>query len=404
MSIGKIYEMSKKFEDYSYIILGEGAIGKTTLARDLGVLVTGHTEGTLILTCGQENKPKHIKGKVFGTVVPDFLTFVKYVRELCKERNTTYSKTKFIAIDSLDEFFRITEKYVVKEYNDFLEKSHSDKAKSKSIKSAYGGYQGGEDRTVELAIEYVGYLLDAGYQFIGIGHTKVKSEKDKVTQISYDKLTCSILPKYYNALKDKVNLVVQCYNEKVITDVKDIENAFSKKTEKKGKLVSTKRVMIFRDDDNAMDTKTHFPHIVNKIDFSAKGLIEAVEDAIKKNDDDEEINIQPYFRPTIEETPTEDVVEDDNFEEIEDENFENISDINVEENNSDNENYTNENNVNNEVTEQVESINVLRKEVSDKFKTADNNVKAKAREIINAKGVNLMNADIDTLKQILEIL
>ena len=38
--------------------------------------------------------------------------------------------------------------------------------------------------------------------------------------------------------------------------------------------------MVFADDDNAIDTKTHFEYITHKIDLSAEGLIKAVEEAI----------------------------------------------------------------------------------------------------------------------------
>ena len=64
---GKTYKMSEKFEDYSYIINGVGGIGKTTLVYEIGKLVTGSNEGTFIITCGGENKPKHIPD-AFGDV------------------------------------------------------------------------------------------------------------------------------------------------------------------------------------------------------------------------------------------------------------------------------------------------------------------------------------------------
>jgi hypothetical protein len=79
---GTINKMSEKFEDYSYIINGVGGIGKTTLVYEIGKIVTGSDEGTFIITCGGENKPKHIPG-AFGDVAPDFKTFCAIVKELC---------------------------------------------------------------------------------------------------------------------------------------------------------------------------------------------------------------------------------------------------------------------------------------------------------------------------------
>lgn len=400
MAIGKIYEMSTSFKNYSYIINGVGGIGKTTLAYELGKIATGNNKGTLVLTIGSENIPTHIEG-LYGDIAPDFPTLMKYAKELAKDRNTEYSETKFIAIDSLDELFRITENYVVAEYNNT---PNGKKRPAKSISGAYGGFQKGENRVVDLAIKVYEILKKAGYQLILIGHTKVKNETDALTGIVYEKLTCNLENKYYTALKDKVNLVATCYNEKEVIDIKEEENAFNKKMQNKGKLVGEKRVIIFRDNDNAIDTKTHFPHIVNKIGFSAEGFVKAVEDALiaKKNGD--KVDIKPYFRPTIEETSTEDITEENSFEEIEDENsFEDIDNM-IDNALTETEETSKENTDKTEEKDSTEDINVLRKEVSDKFKKADNNAKVKAREIINAKGVTLMSADIDTLKQILEIL
>lgn len=51
---GRICEMKRKFEDYDYVILGVGGIGKTTLAYEVGKKISGSDEGTFIITCGAE--------------------------------------------------------------------------------------------------------------------------------------------------------------------------------------------------------------------------------------------------------------------------------------------------------------------------------------------------------------
>lgn len=272
---GKTYQMSKKFEDYSYIINGVGGIGKTTLVYEIGKLITGSNEGTFIITCGGENKPKHIHD-AFGDVAPDFKTFVAIVKELCTNREA-YPDTKFVAIDSLDEYARIVENYVVAEWNASCDINE----RAKSIKQAYKGFQGGENRATDLMIQQVIKLQDAGYSILEIGHTKTKSKSDVITQLQFEQLTCNLDNKYYNALKDKVNLVAMCYFEHVIDNVEERKNAFTKKMDKVGELVDRKRVMVFADDDNAIDCKSHFEYITHKIDFDAKGFVEAVEEAIQ---------------------------------------------------------------------------------------------------------------------------
>lgn len=271
---GKTYQMSKKFEDYSYIINGVGGIGKTTLVYQIGKLVTGSNEGTFIITCGGENKPKHIPD-AFGDVAPDFKTFVAIVKELCANKEA-YPDTKFVAIDSLDEYARICEDYVVAEWNASCDINE----RAKSIKQAYKGFQGGENRATSLMIQQVMKLQEAGYSLLEIGHTRTKTKEDTITKVQFEQLTCNLDNKYYNALKDKVNLVAMCYFENTIENIEEKKNAFTKKIDKVGELVDRKRVMVFADDDNAIDCKSHFEYITAKIDFNAENFVKAVEEAI----------------------------------------------------------------------------------------------------------------------------
>ena len=271
---GKINKMSERFEDYSYIINGVGGIGKTSLVYQIGKIITGSDEGTFIITCGGENKPKHIPG-AFGDVAPDFKTFMAIVKELC-DNKAEYPDTKFVAIDSLDEFARITENFVVAEYNASVDINE----RVRSISQAYKGFQKGESRACDLMIQQVIKLQSAGYSILEIGHTKTKLKEDIISKVQFEQLTCNLDNKYYNALKDKVNLVAMCYWENVVENIEEKKNAFTKKMDKVGELTDRKRVMVFADDDNAIDTKTHFEYITHKIELSAEGFIKAVEEAI----------------------------------------------------------------------------------------------------------------------------
>lgn len=309
---GMTYKMSEKFEDYSYIINGVGGIGKTTLVYEIGKIVTGSNEGTFIITCGGENKPRHIPD-AFGDVAPDFKTFIAIVKELCSNKEA-YPDTKFVAIDSLDEFARISENYVIQEWNATCDIND----RAKSISQAYKGFQKGESRACDLMIQQVMKLQEAGYSVLEIGHTKTKTKEDTITKIQFEQLTCNLDNKYYNALKDKVNLVAMCYWESVIENVEEKKNAFTKKTNKVGDLVDRKRVMVFADDDNAIDTKSHFEYIVNKIDLSAEMFIHAVETAIqeKLNSSDVKPNKAKKAKPAPVKEP-EPEIEEEEIEEIE---------------------------------------------------------------------------------------
>ena len=271
---GKINKMKTKFSDYNYIINGEGGVGKTSLAHQLGKAVTGSDEGTFIITLGGEPAPEHIPN-AFGDVAKDFKTFMSIVKELCDNKEA-YPDTVFVALDSLDEYARITEEYVVKEWNAQCDINE----RAKSIKQAYKGYQGGENRACALMIQEVLKLQNAGYKMIEIGHTKVKTKDDPLSDVKYEQLTCNLDNKYYTAMKDKVNLIAMCAFENNVDNVEERKNAFTKKMEKIGKLQSRKRVMIFEDNDVAIDTKTHFEYIVPKIELDAQNFIDAVETAI----------------------------------------------------------------------------------------------------------------------------
>lgn len=306
---GQIYELSKNFEDYSYIINGIGGIGKTTMVYEIGKLITGSNEGTFIATCGVENKPKHING-AFGSVAPDFKTFTEIVKELC-ENKAEYPDTKFVAIDSMDELARITEAYVVAEWN----KTCDINDRAKSIAQAYKGYQKGESRACDLMLNQIMKLQNAGYSLLLVGHTKTKLKEDIITKVQFEQLTCNLDNKYYNALKDKVNLVAMCYTENTVDNIEEKKNAFTKKMNKVGQLADRKRVIVFADTENAVDCKSHFPFIAAKVDFSAENFINAVREALEEQANSNEI---PKEKKKKKEIVKPEIVEEDLDEEVED--------------------------------------------------------------------------------------
>ncbi len=293
---GVVNQVSSKFEDYNYMICGVGGIGKTTMVQQIGEIITGSPEGTFIITCGVEPVPAHIRN-AFYAKAPDFRTFVEIVDELCNNKGE-YPNTKFVAIDSLDEYCRIAESYVVSEYNRTVKEAEN---RAKSIAQAYGGFQRGENRVCDIMIKQIARLQGSGYKILEIGHTKIKTKEDILSGVKYEMLSCSLDNKYFNIFKDKVNLVAMCYFEDIIDNLKDYVNPFDKKKGKKGDLVARNRVMSFDDDANTIDTKSHFHTIIPKAPLSAQNFIDAVTDALKKIKEEEKL---PKVK-TIEETKKE---------------------------------------------------------------------------------------------------
>ena len=393
---GRICEMKRKFEDYDYVILGVGGVGKTTLAHEVGKKVSGSNEGTFILTCGAENEPMHIDG-AFGETEKTFEKLVECVKYLCEHRDE-YPHTRFVAIDSLDELVRITCDYVVREWNRLCDKANRPEDKCKSIAQSYKGFQKGEDRAVDLIIKQIVKLKDAGYHLLYIGHTKVKSSTDVMQDnTKFDQLTCSVQPKFYNAIKDKANLAVMCYFENEIVGVKEEKNPFNKKMEKKGVLVNKKRVMLFTDDSNTVDTKTHFEHIVNKADMSADNLIKAVEDAIAAK---LAAPVGAHKSPEMVEMamPASEPSSDEDLDSTADTSG--VDDLDPDTSNVD---------LDMDDADTAPTIDNLRTEIQGKLRTASTELKKKVREILiteaaDPEKIKLADATVETLNKILAIL
>ena len=76
--------------------------------------------------------------------------------------------------------------------------------------------------------------------------------------------------------------------------------------DKVGNLTSEKRVIVFRDDDMAIDTKSHFKYIVPKVEFGVDNFINAVTEALEKQASEGNITTTSTPKvetPIIEETP-----------------------------------------------------------------------------------------------------
>lgn len=393
---GRICEMKRNFEDYDYVILGVGGVGKTTLAYELGKKITGSDEGTFIITCGAENEPMHING-AFGETDRTFEELAECVKYLCEHKDE-YPHTKFVAIDSIDEYVRIACDAVVREWNRICDKTGDTASKAKSVAQAYKGFQNGVDRAVDLIIKQIVKLKDAGYHLLYIGHTKVKSSTDVMQEnTKFDQLTCSVQPKFYTAIKDKANLAVMCYFENEIVGIREEKNPFNKKMEKKGTLVNKKRVMLFTDNSNTVDTKTHFEYIVNKADMSADNLIKAVEDAIAAK---LAAPVGSHKSPEMVEMamPASEPSSDEELD-----TTTNISDI------DDLDPDTSGASLDMDDEDTAPTVEDLRAEVQGKLRTASAEVKKKAKEILiteatDPEKIKLADATVETLNKILAIL
>lgn len=275
--IGTKISVSTDFAAYSYMLNGIAGIGKTTTAVDVGQLLYG-VDGVLLYTVGKEPKPEHM-GNVLNNDegCPNFETFEEDMRLFVKYKNEDYPALKILVIDSANEVFRLAEDYILRTYNE-----ENPTKKVKAFKAAYGGFQTPENMVVDLVVKTIFQLNEAGICPFVIGHTKKKNVKDLQTDIEYEVTTSDLDSKYYNAIKDRVSIVACAYMEREMNDVETVKDAFTKKNKKVGRIKSERRILSFRDEEFAIDNKSHLKFIEAKVGFTATGFIKAVQDAIKK--------------------------------------------------------------------------------------------------------------------------
>ena len=263
--------------NYSILLNGIGGVGKTTLFYQVTTKLYGE-DGGLMINVGNEPQPNHIVNANY-LQADTFKDIVEFVDELCKGRNGAYSHIKVVGFDTLDTIYDLAEDYVLEEYNNSVDGGKE----VNTIKSAYGGYQAGENRVVDLVVKTLLKLRKYGYGLWINGHTKRKTKADQLGNVEYEQLTSDLPAKYYNAIKNKVNIVGTAYIRRSFDNMKQVKDAYNKgKMKTVGTVTDESRIIVFRDDDYAIDCKSHFPEICDACEFDRDCFIEAVYDAIKK--------------------------------------------------------------------------------------------------------------------------
>ena len=263
--------------NYSILLNGIGGVGKTTLFYQVTTKLYGE-DGGLMINVGNEPQPNHIVNANY-LQADTFKDIMEFVDELCKGRNGAYSHIKVVGFDTLDTIYDLAEDYVLEEYNNSVDGGKE----VNTIKSAYGGYQAGENRVVDLVVKTLFKLRSYGYGLWINGHTKRKTKADQLGNVEYEQLTSDLPAKYYNAIKNKVNIVGTAYIRRSFDNMKQVKDAYNKgKMKTVGTVTDESRIIVFRDDDYAIDCKSHFPEICDACEFDRDCFIESVYDAIKK--------------------------------------------------------------------------------------------------------------------------
>ena len=120
-----------------------------------------------------------------------------------------------------------------------------------------------------------GTLLDGSSVLISgysVSENKLSTDDTKIEVVFKEKIT------YVNIVVKK-NIVTKIEVTKQPIKTEYVEGQKFDKTV--GELISEQRVIVFRDDEFAIDCKSHFPDIVESCEFSSNAFITAITDAIK---------------------------------------------------------------------------------------------------------------------------
>lgn len=284
MKYGKKNEVKVNPLAYNFALIGESGIGKTTVIKQYVEKLAGE-DGYMFLEIGKEDGADAINGINYLNC-PEWdmdydedtnsIGFNTFIEDVIDNRSTDWKDLKVVVVDTCDELFAIAEPEVIAMHN----KENPNK-RVKSIKAAFGGFQGGEDKAIEIVLDRLWALKKVGVSFIIIGHTKTRNVTDPVTGEDYMQLTTNMTQKYFNAIKTKVHFLgVAAIDREIVKEKTGKKNIVTGQDIKKGVVKGETRKITFRDDNFVIDSKSRFSNIVESIPLDADALIKAVTDAI----------------------------------------------------------------------------------------------------------------------------
>ena len=272
---GKKNEVKLDPLSYNIGLIGESGIGKTTVIKEMCEKLVGE-DGYMFLECGHEDGGDAING-IMSENCPDWDKFEDVVDDIIENKVSDYPQLRVVIIDTIDQLFSIAEPEVVRLHNN----ENPDK-RTTSIKAAFGGFQGGEQKAIQIVQDKLWELKTVGVSFIMVGHTKKRDVEDVVTGQTYSTLTTNMLSTYFNAMKTKLHFLgVASIDREIVKQKTGKKNVVTKKDEEKGKVLSETRKITFRDDNYSIDSKSRFSDIIDSIPLDADELIKALTDAIK---------------------------------------------------------------------------------------------------------------------------
>ena len=270
--------------NFQICLCGIGGIGKTTLAKEVCEKLVGEN-GYIHFNVGREGGVDAINN-IVSEPIEDWAKLTEVVDDIIENKEEDYPDLKVVIWDSLDELIRLGETETIRIQN----KKTPDK-KVDSILQCMGGFGKGQDYCINMILDKMWELRNAGVKSFIIAHTKKSDIIDPVTQETYSQLTADAQQRYFNAVRNKMDVIAVGYIDREIskenTGRKNIVNG---KEITVNKVKTESRVITFRDDSFSIDSKSRFANIVDKIPFDSDAFIKALQDAIKAEFDNSGIS------------------------------------------------------------------------------------------------------------------
>lgn len=285
MAFGKKNHVKVDPTAYSFMLLGEPKIGKTTVMMEALEKLVGE-DGYQFVELGRERGADSIEG-INCINCPSWsedydeennsVGWSELVDDICDNKSTEYANLKVIAMDTYDQYISIAEDEALRLWN----RENPDK-RAKSLNASWGGFGAGSKKAIELMFEQIDRLNAVGVKVWWIGHVRNKSVTDIATGDTYEVLSSDQQQNYFNALKKNLHFLGLAYiDREIVKEKTGKKNVVTKKEEEKFVVKEESRKIKFRDDSYVVDCGTRFKDIVDTIDLDSDQLIAAMTDAIK---------------------------------------------------------------------------------------------------------------------------